>query len=111
MMEPKRLRDRVTHLEKEMVEVRGLASRADHEASDVHVRLHAHVETLNALRKTQLEQGQEIKKNFADVRSEMREGFAEMRQGFAKTAIGQQLITQLLTDHISSCEQSGEVEP
>ncbi|MGH3898698.1 MAG: hypothetical protein ACRDTA_10690 [Pseudonocardiaceae bacterium] len=53
----------------------------------------AHIQALNALRETQLEQGRDI----AGLRAEMREGFAQMRGGFAKQATGMAQITALLT--------------
>jgi hypothetical protein len=65
---------------------RVLAAGADHDVSEVRAELRAHIQVLNALRDTQLEQAREI-----------REGFAEMREGFAKQAIGMAEITALLT--------------
>lgn len=86
MMEPRRLRDRVSKLESEMSEVRGVASRAATEATHAHVRLDAQTQLLMALRETQVEQGK------------------QMRDGFTKLTVGQELMTQLLTDHINSCD-------
>ena len=71
----------------------------------VRAELRAHTQGLNALRETQLEQGQEIN----ELRHEMREGFTsqgrridalerEMRGGFATMATGMAQITALLTD-------------
>lgn len=87
MMEPKRLRDRVSKLESQMGEVRGVADIAATRADDAHVRLDAQTQLMMALRETQVEDGKR-----------MRQGFAEMRDGFAKLAVGQQLITELLTE-------------
>jgi regulator of sigma D len=101
MMEPKRLRDRVSKLESEMGEVRGAANRAAAEATHAHVRLDAQTQLMMALRDTQVEDGKRMREGFAAVRS-------EMRDGFAKVAVGQQLITQLLTDRINSCERPDE---
>ncbi|MGH3933114.1 MAG: hypothetical protein ACRDTF_24425 [Pseudonocardiaceae bacterium] len=77
---------------------RMLAAGADHDVSEVRAELRSHTQALNALRETQVEQGQEI----AGLRTEMREGFArvdrEMRQGFATMATGMAQITALLTN-------------
>jgi hypothetical protein len=72
---------------------RALAAGADRDVSEVRAELRAHIQALNALRETQLEQAREI----AEMRAEMREGFAEMREGFAKQATGMAQITALLT--------------
>jgi hypothetical protein len=65
---------------------RVLAAGADHDVSEVRAELRAHLQALNALRETQLDQARE-----------MREGFAEMREGFAVQAAGMAQITALLT--------------
>lgn len=65
---------------------RVLAGGTDRDLSEVRAELRAHIQALNALRETQLEQGREI--------AEMR---AEMREGFAKQATGMAQITALLT--------------
>jgi FKBP-type peptidyl-prolyl cis-trans isomerase (trigger factor) len=65
---------------------RVLAAGADHDVSEVRAELRAHLQALNALRETQLEQAQE-----------MRAGFGEMHEGFAKQATGMVHITALLT--------------
>jgi hypothetical protein len=65
---------------------RVLAAGADRDVSEVRAELRAHLQALNALRETQLDQARE-----------MREGFAEMREGFAKQATGMAQITALLT--------------
>ena len=65
---------------------RVLAAGADHDVSEVRAELRAHLQALNALRETQLDQARE-----------MREGFAEMREGFVKQATGMAQITALLT--------------
>jgi chromosome segregation ATPase len=80
---------RVTTLERGMDDVRKLASGASEESGDVHVRLLGHTKTLEALRETQLEQGQQIDGLRTDVRhlqSEVGEGLAEMRHHFERTA-------------------------
>src|SRR4051812_48535893 len=80
MSEAPELETRVTRLEERMAEVHHLASRADHEASDVHARLRAHTKSLEALRETQLEQGREMRKRFAQVDDH----FAKIDDRFAK---------------------------
>ena len=110
-----KLDDRVTKLEREMPEVRKLASGASSEASDVHVRLRAHTKSLEALRKTQVEQGKEIR----ELRTEMREGFAhlrqefgrlagEMRHGFSLMAVGMAQINARLAIAIGESEEVEE---
>lgn len=75
---------------------RVLAAGADHDVSEVRAELRAHLQALNALRETQLEQAREMREGFADIRAEMYEGFAEMRAGFAVQATGMAQITALL---------------
>ena len=87
---------------------RVLAAGADHDVSEVRAELRAHIQVLNALRETQLEQAREMREGFAEIRegfveirAEMAEDVgavrAEMREGFAKQAIGMAEITALLT--------------
>jgi chromosome segregation ATPase len=79
---------------------RVLAGGADRDVSEIRAELRAHIQALNALRKTQLEQGQEmadIRAALGETRAEVREGFAEVREGFATQAIGMAQITALLT--------------
>jgi chromosome segregation ATPase len=96
-----KLEDRVTRVEREVDEVRRLASGAHEDVSTVQAALRAHIGSLEALRKTQLEQGEEMRRGFAevraefasvrgeiaDVRTEMQEGLAgvraEMQEGLA----------------------------
>jgi hypothetical protein len=77
--------------------VRVLAAGADRDVSEVRAELRAHIQALNALRETQLEQAREMREGFAEIRTEMREGFAKTREGFATQAIGMAEITALLT--------------
>ena len=72
---------------------RVLAAGADRDVSEVRAELRAHIQALNALRDTQLEQAREMREGFA----EMREGFAKTWEGFAKQAAGMAQITALLT--------------
>ncbi len=87
-----RLEDRVAKLEGEMDEVRhGLS-----DALGIRTELRAHIKSLEALRETQLEMGErmdrmgeKMDREFAAVRS-------EMRDGFTKVALGMAQITALL---------------
>jgi chromosome segregation ATPase len=105
---------------------RVLAAGADRDVSEVRAELRAHIQALNALRETQLEQTREMREGFAEMRegfAEMREGFAEMRgdltetrkdltemrgdlaemrEGFAQQASGMAQITVLLTKIVES---------
>jgi hypothetical protein len=103
------LESRVAHLEHEVVRLREqvalsaadagsarvLAAGADHDVSEVRAELRAHTQALNALRETQLEQGQE-----------MREQGREMREGFATLGTGMSQITALLTNITDRPEHS-----
>ncbi|MGH3934365.1 MAG: hypothetical protein ACRDS1_05215 [Pseudonocardiaceae bacterium] len=79
------------------VAARVLAAGADHDVSEVRAELRAHLQALNALRETQLEQAREMREGFAEIRGEIRAGLAETREGFAKQATGMAQITALLT--------------
>jgi hypothetical protein len=76
---------------------RVLAAGADRDVSEVRAELRAHIQALNALRETQLEQAREMREGFAEMRAEMREGFAKTWEWFAKQATGMAQITALLT--------------
>ncbi len=80
------------------------AAGPDHDVSEVRVELRAHTQSLNALRETQLEQGQAIAEQGQAITSldqRMTEGFAslnqEMTEGFATLNTGMVQITALLT--------------
>lgn len=86
--------------------------------TEMRAELRAHVKTLQALRTTQVEQGHEMRREFADVRSEMRRGFAavdsrfvglesEMRDGFTKLGLGMAQIAALLNIAIRKDEAGG----
>jgi hypothetical protein len=67
MSEPDELEVRVTRLEQQMIDVRQdataarvLAGGADRDVSEMRSELRGHTQVLNALRKTQLEQGKAI---------------------------------------------------
>ncbi|HET9257481.1 MAG TPA: hypothetical protein VFO16_20085 [Pseudonocardiaceae bacterium] len=76
---------------------RVLAGGADRGVSEVRAELRAHIQTLNPLRETQLEQSQEMAEGFAEMRTEMGRLQAEIREGFATQATGMAQITALLT--------------
>jgi hypothetical protein len=91
---------------------RVLAGGADRDVSAMQTELRAHTRSLEALRKTQLEQSREMRDGFARVDGEMRDGFervdAETRRSYSMLAQGQQRITELLTMHINQCEPAEE---
>ena len=58
---------------------RTLAAGADRDVSEVRAELRSHTRVLNALRETQVEQGRAL----ADLRVEMRAGFATLATGMA----------------------------
>jgi len=74
---------------------RVLAGAADRDVSEFRQTLNAHTKTLNALRETQVEQGQK----FDAFQRETRDGFAKVNEGMNK-------ITGLLTQLIE--QQPGE---
>jgi hypothetical protein len=76
---------RIMVLERQMPEVRKLASDASKEVGDVRAQYRGHNRLLEALRKTQL-----------DHYAEMRAGFTEMRVTFAKVNVGMTLIAARL---------------
>lgn len=84
MSELAELTNRVTKLEHEMADVRNLASGASSEASDIHVRLRAHTKSLEALRQTQIEQGNEMRQGFARLEGKMDHGFSLVAVGMAQ---------------------------
>jgi hypothetical protein len=110
------LESRVAHLEHEVVRLREqvalsaadagsarvLAAGADHDVSEVRAELRAHTQALNALRETQLEQGQEMRGQGREMRGQGR----EMREGFATLGTGMSQITALLTNITDRPEHS-----
>lgn len=92
-----RLREHVAVTSSDAAAARVLAAGADRDVSEVRAELRAHLQALNALRETQLEQAREMREGFAEMRAEMREGFAKTREGFAKQSTGMAQITALLT--------------
>jgi hypothetical protein len=86
MSEATDIPDRVSRLEHEMAEVRFLATKAEHDASDCVGILRGHTGVLNAIRADQVEQGSKIVKLDARlnrVETEVRDGFARMNGEFA----------------------------
>lgn len=77
----------MTRLREEAAAGRALAALADRDVSEVRTELRGHNQVLNALRETQLEQGQ------------------RMDRGFATLSTGMAQITALLTN------LAGESEP
>lgn len=69
---------------------RALASGADRDVAEVRAELRAHTSTLNALRETQLEQGQELKEHRRILGGHSR-AFVNVQQGVDK-------IVDLLTE-------------
>lgn len=76
----------VTAAETDASAARELAAGADRDVSEVRAELRAHTRALNALRETQVEQGQAIDR-----------GFAEMRSKLDQTAAGMEVIVRLLS--------------
>jgi hypothetical protein len=72
-----------------MTRLEGRVGDAEEDVADWRDALNGHAKTLNAMRK-----------DLVDVRT-------EMRDGFGKLAKGQELITDLLTRHLSEpCEET-----
>jgi hypothetical protein len=97
------LEARVNILEQEMARVRHdaasarvLAGSADRDVAEFHVKLSAHNKTLNVLRETQLEQGQQLAEMRAEMRAEIQNVRAEMQAGFSTLNVGMAQITALL---------------
>lgn len=97
MTKPSSIPERVTKLEQQMTEVSRdageaihLAREADRDVADVRVELRAQRKLIQALRETQVEQGQKMDAGFKEIRH-------EMRDGFGKVAVGMAYITALLT--------------
>ncbi len=88
------IHDRVTQLEHDMVEVRYLATKADHEASGNTATLRGQVGLLNALKETQREHGETLAKHtkmladhgkrLVNVERMVDAGFAQADKNFAQ---------------------------
>lgn len=75
-----RLREEVALAGTDAGAARALASGADRDVSEVRAELRAHLQVLNALRQTQLEQGQALE----HLQQETSDGFATVRIGMAQ---------------------------
>ncbi len=95
------LEARLEEVAADAVAARHLAAGADRDVSEVRAELRAHTGALNALRETQVEQGQVI----GDLQVKVNQGFAEMRGKLDQTAAGQELIVGLLNTLIDRDEQ------
>lgn len=91
--EVSQLREQVALSSADAAAARVLAAGADRDVGEVRAELRAHTQALNALRETQLEQGQEIRV----LDQEIQELGREMRAGFATLSTGMAQITALLT--------------
>ncbi|MGH4021184.1 MAG: hypothetical protein ACRDT0_18545 [Pseudonocardiaceae bacterium] len=76
----------MARLREDVASARALAALADRDVAEFRTEMRGHRQVLNALRETQLEQGQKID-----------ELGREMREGFAMQATGMTRITSLLT--------------
>jgi hypothetical protein len=82
-----------------------LATCADRDVADVRLALSAHNKVLQALRQTQLEQGEQMKAGFAKFDAEfaaVHAELAEIRGGFATMKTGMEHIVTLLEGLTSS---------
>jgi chromosome segregation ATPase len=104
--EQARLREHLRVAEGDAGAARALAAGADRDTSEVRTELRAHLQALNALRETQVEQGhkldtleRKVDEGFAraDERfAQVAEGFARADERFDKLSIGLAEITALL---------------
>lgn len=104
MSQPEDLPTRVSRLEEEVAEARVLAAGADRDVSHVQAALRAHTGTLEALRKTQVEQGKEMREGFKKVD----ERFAKVDERFNKVDAGIAQITTLLKGTVGQSGSAGE---
>lgn len=88
-----RLEHEVARLREEVASARALAALADRDVAEFRNEMRGHRQVLNALRETQLEQGQKIDELDRKIGGLDR----EMREGFAVQATGMAQITALLT--------------
>lgn len=82
-----RLREQTTLTSSDAAAARMLAAGADHDVSEVRAELRAHTQGLNALRETQLEQGQVLAEQgqaIASLDQRMTEGFATLSTGMVQ---------------------------
>jgi chromosome segregation ATPase len=104
-----RLEHEVGRLREDVASARALAALADRDVAEFRTEMRSYRQVLNALRETQLEQGQQI----SELRVEMRQEInglgrevdslrEEMRAGFALQATSMAQITALLAKIIDS---------
>jgi isocitrate lyase len=82
-----RLREEVALAGSDASAARTLAAGADRDVSEVRAELRAHTQALNALRQTQLEQGQTLERLQESVQQQAEatsDGFATVRSGMAQ---------------------------
>ncbi len=84
----------VARLREDVASARALAALADRDVAEFRAEMRGHRQVLNALRETQLEQGQKIEEQGQKIDGLRR----EMREGFAMQATGMAQITALLTN-------------
>lgn len=95
-----RLEHDVDRLREEVASARALAALVDRDVAEFRTEMRSHRQTLNALRETQLEHGQQIVGLHQEI-SGLQQGIIdlgdEMREGLASQATGMAQITTLLT--------------
>jgi hypothetical protein len=92
---------------RQFAELRDRVTRLEERVDGWQTTLGNHTGLLNAIRDDHLDQRERLDR----LEAEMRTGFAdvrsEMRDGFGKLAKGQELITDLLTGHLGEpCEET-----
>ncbi|MGH4022812.1 MAG: hypothetical protein ACRDT0_26965 [Pseudonocardiaceae bacterium] len=92
-----RLEQEVARLREDVASARALAALADRDVAEFRTEMRGHRQVLNALRETQLEQGQKIDELGREMRQKIDGLGREMREGFAMQATGMARITSLLT--------------
>jgi len=94
-----RLREQAALTSSDAAGARVLAAGADHDVSEVRAELRAHTRALNALRETQLEQGQtqrELQATQRELLETQLEQGQRMSDGFSTLNTGMAQITALL---------------
>ncbi|MGQ0463752.1 MAG: hypothetical protein ACT4QG_00370 [Sporichthyaceae bacterium] len=85
-VEVAQLREQSVQAKTDAQAARVLASGADHDVSEVRAELRAHLGAINALHQTQVEQGRRMDAGFAEMRAEFADVRGELRAGFAHIA-------------------------
>lgn len=102
-----RLREQAALTSSDAAAARVLAAGADHDVSEVRSELRAHTQALNALRETQLEQGEAIsslKQDVVNLKQDVVNLDQKMSAGFATLNTGMTKITALLENSGSQQE-------